>query len=124
MPPFNYDAILLGRGEQSLLRLRIDGGDGDQSYFSEPMYLEIVERNWFKLETPLGVATLTQVLSGRHSGEYIALTSRVLSSIDERLALRKWASVVVNVVKKPGPDFEPTLGLRDAVGMSFVELVV
>ena len=106
------------------MRLRLNGGDGDQSYFSEPIELEVVERDWFKPETPRGIAKLTQVLSGRHVGEYIALTSRVLASIEEQLAHRSAASVVVMVVKDPGPGFEPTLDRLDAVGMSFVDVAV
>ena len=105
------------------MRLRLDGGDGDQSYFSNPLELEVVERDWFKPETPRGRAKLVKVLFGPHSGKYIALTSRVLTSIDDQLAERKNASVVVNVVRKPGPGFEPTLSHLDAVGMAFVDLV-
>lgn len=106
------------------MRLRLNGGDGDQSYFSEPIELDVVERDWFKAETPRGIAKLTQVLSGRHAGKYVALSSRVLASIDDQLAARSFASVVVMLVKNPGPGFEPTLDQLDAVGMSFVDLAV
>jgi hypothetical protein len=104
------------------MKLRVDGGDGDQSYFSEPIELEVVKPDWFSAKTPRGTAILTRVLSGRHAGEYIALTSRVLASLKDQLA-SGGASVVVMVVRRPGPGFEPTLAQLDAIGMSFVEVV-
>lgn len=105
------------------MRLRMNGGDGDQSYCLHPIDLEVVERDWFKGDTPHGKAQLTKVLFGPHAGEYIALASRVLSSFEDQLSNHGFASVVVMVVANPGSDFEPDVKHLNAIGMSFVDLV-
>jgi hypothetical protein len=103
-------------------RLVLTGGDGDQSYLGTPIELQIVEREWFIEETLRGRATLAQILEGSHRGKYVALTSRVLASIGDQLAEQGSASVVINVVRHPGPEYRPTLDNLDAVGMGFIEL--
>jgi hypothetical protein len=104
-------------------RLVLNGGDGDQSWFSVPVELEAVEREWFNPETSRGRGCLVQVVSGQHTGKYIALTSKILAPIDDQLAELKQAMVVVNVVRRPGPNFRPDVYGLDAVGMGVVELV-
>ena len=85
-----------------------------------------MERDWFQPETPQGRAKLVIVVSGPRVGKYFALTSRVVASIDDQLAERNHASVVVSVVvsvvSNPGPRFRPKVNL-DAVGMALVELI-
>jgi hypothetical protein len=104
------------------MRLILIGGDGDQAWFSPPIELETVECDWFNPDTLRGRGTLVEVVSGQHVGKYVALTSQVLASIDDQLVELKQAMVVVNVVRRPGPNFRPDVYGLDAVGMGVVEL--
>ena len=103
-------------------RLVLDGGDGEQAWFSGLIELEVVERDWFNPETPRGRGSLVEVVSGKLAGKYVALTSKMQAPIDEQLAKRRSASVVVNVVRHPGPNFRPDVYGLDAVGMGFIEV--
>jgi hypothetical protein len=105
------------------MKLSIDGGDGDQSYFAHRLLMEQVERAWFRRETPRGSGLLFQIASGPHKGEYAVLTSRVQASVEEQLAQTGSASVVVGIVLDPGPNFEPTFEHLRAIGMSFADLL-
>jgi hypothetical protein len=105
------------------MRFRLIGGDGDQSYFSGKPELEAVTRDWFNADTDWGEAKLVQVATGQHKGTYVALTSRVVASIDDQLGGYRYASVIFNVVTMPGPGFRPTRAHLDAVGMCVVELI-
>jgi uncharacterized protein YaiL (DUF2058 family) len=105
------------------LRLLLNGGDGDQSYFSTSTVLEEVQREWFDDNTVRGPAKLVRLLNGPHAGEYAALTSRVLASIDEQLVERHTASIILNVVKRRAPTDEDTPYVLDSIGMGIVEVM-
>jgi len=104
------------------LRLLLIGGDGDQSWFSAPIELETVEREWFDPDTSRGRGTLVQVVSGQHVGKYIVLTSKVTASIEAQLAEVRQAMVVVEVVRRPAPNFKPGVYSLNSVGMGVIEL--
>ena len=58
-------------------RFRIDGGDGDQSYFSAPLNMVLADASWFPYEVPeFGEALLFTIDGGLHDGEYIVVTAR------------------------------------------------
>ncbi|HKN85266.1 MAG TPA: hypothetical protein VJV04_00255 [Nitrospiraceae bacterium] len=105
-----------------MFSVTINGGDGDQNYFSHALHLKMVKRDWFSGDTPHGFAILFQVVGGLHDGEYIALTSRVQASLDEQFRDRGWASVIVQTVKNAGPGFVPNFDNLRAVGMAFADL--
>jgi hypothetical protein len=58
-------------------RFRVDGGDGDQRYFSSPLDMVLTEANWFPHEVPeFGEALLFTVVGGVHDSEYIVVTRK------------------------------------------------
>lgn len=101
-------------------RYWIDGGDGDQDYFSEKLCLKQVSEPWFKGKIARGEALLFLVESGDHRGAYVALSSRVLASIADQFSFRDWASVVVHIVRNPTDTFDGGLEQAQAIGMSVV----
>lgn len=105
------------------MRLLIDGGDGDQTYFSNPLTLESETCAWFDADTPRGAALLFKITSGKHRGEYVALTSRVKAGLEDQLKTQGSASVIVNVIRQVGSEYRPTLENLDAVGMAFADVV-
>jgi hypothetical protein len=105
------------------MRLGFGGGDGDQTYFGEPFVAELVEEDWFPGTLERGPAWLVKILNGRHRGEYLALTSRVKTSLEEQMAIRDMLSVVVQLVRKPGPGFAQTEAALPAIGMTTVEVL-
>jgi len=100
---------------------KIDGGDGDQFYFSTLLILELTAEAWFDGKVRRGDAELFRVKEGQHEGTYIALTSRVLESIESQLDRQNIASVIVQVIKNPTTTFEGSDRDATPVGMSFVE---
>lgn len=104
-------------------RFRFAGGDGDQSYFAEPFLTERVIEPWFPSNIERGPAYLVKVLTGAHRGEYLALTSRVLATLEEQSATRGYLSVVVHVVCDPGPGFVASPERLPAIGMAAVEVL-
>jgi len=105
------------------MRLMIDGGDGDQAYFSAPLYLESIECDWFDPDTPRGRAILFRIDGGEHDGRYVALTSKVQVDLNDQFLERNWASVVVNIIKRVGDEYVPSLDNLDAVGMAFADVI-
>lgn len=105
------------------MRLVIDGGDGDQEYFSAPFYLQSIECDWFNPDTPRGKAILFRIDGGPHDGKYVALTSKVKTDLNDQLIERNWASVVVNIIKRVGGEYIPGLDNLDAVGMAFADVI-
>lgn len=106
-----------------MLRLAFGGGDGDQGYFGEPFVAERVHEDWFPGVLERGPAWLVRILDGRHQGEYLALTSRVQSSLEDQMAIRDVLSVVVQVVEQPGPGFVETEAAAPAIGMTAVQML-
>jgi len=105
------------------MRLVIDGGDGDQEYFSAPFYLRSIECDWFDPDTTRGKAILFRIDGGAHDGKYVALTSRVKADLSDQFIERNWASVVVNVIKRVGDEYVAGLDNLDAVGMAFADVL-
>jgi len=106
-----------------MLKLHFDGGDGDQGYLGSPFTAVRVYEPWFPDRVRRGPAWLVRIGSGAHEGEFLALTSRVVASLDEQLEIRDYLSVVVHVVKQPGPGFSETEENLPAIGMAAVEVV-
>jgi hypothetical protein len=105
------------------MRLLIDGGDGDQSYFGSPMLLESANCAWFDSNTPRGDALLFRIVEGKNSGTFVALTSRVIADIKQQLEHQHSASVIVSIVKNAGNSFRSTLDNFDAIGMAFADVI-
>lgn len=102
---------------------KIDGGDGDQRYFSSSLILEPAEEAWFDGEIRRGDAKLFRVKQGQHEGTYIALTSRVLESTERQLERRNIASVIVHVIKNPSATFDGSDRDAEPIGMSVIERI-
>lgn len=100
---------------------KIGGGDGDQSYFSAPLILELAEEAWFDGEVRRGDASLFRVKHGQHKGTYVALTSRVLESIERQLERQNIASVVVHIIRNPTASFDGSDKDAEPIGMSVFE---
>jgi hypothetical protein len=105
------------------MRFIIDGGDGDQSYFGHSFAAERVIEPWFPRKIPRGRAYLLRIITGVHKGEYLALTSKVIASLDEQLKAQNYLSVVVHLVKSPGADFVADEANLPAIGMAIIEAV-
>jgi hypothetical protein len=105
-------------------RFRIDGGDGDQNFFSTPKLLRLTDAAWFPGRTIHGDALLFVVEDGgAYSGKYVALTSRVQAPLAEHLHTHGWASVIVHVITNPTSSFDGSQKDADAIGMAVVERV-
>jgi hypothetical protein len=103
------------------MQFRFDGGDGDQSYFSETFLADLVIEPWFPSTIERGPAYLVKVKTGSHRGEYLALTSRMVASLEEQLRVRDYLSVVVHQVRDPGPGFVASADRLPAIGMAAIE---
>lgn len=102
-------------------RFRMDGGDGDQAYFGQPMSLKVVREPWFPERLPRGQAYLLLAETGPFAGQYFAITSRQTNSIEEQLARSSFVSVVVHHITRPGPAFQVTnLDDAEAIGMAVI----
>ena len=120
-----YERIAnMGPTDQDLLgvKFRMDGGDGDRTFFDEPMDLKVVAEPWFSGLLPRGKAYLLVAQDGKFIGKYFAITSRQVATIPEQLEWGKLVSVVVHEVKNPGSEFR-TDSLVDAraFGMAVIE---
>ena len=100
---------------------KIDGGDGDPSFFDQAFTARRVEESWFSGTLPRGEAYLLRIESGNLSGEYIAITSRIVASLKDQLENNNWISVVIHFIRDPGVGFSPTLESAEAVGMAAIE---
>ncbi|QNA85208.1 hypothetical protein G4G27_15280 [Sphingomonas sp. So64.6b] len=100
---------------------RIDGGDGDQDFFGLSMLARRVSEPWFGGILLGEEAYLLLLISGRHAGEYIAVTSRQVASLSDQLANGPLASVVVHRLLQPGGNFAPTQESTPANGMAAIE---
>jgi hypothetical protein len=103
------------------MRFRFNGGDGDQGYFSESFLAEKVFEPWFPSKIERGPAYLLKVITGSHCGEYLAITSRMVASLEDQLEVRDYLSVVVHQVRDPGPGFVASAERLPAIGMAAIE---
>ena len=102
-------------------RFRMDGGEGDQAYFGQPMSLKVVRESWFPERLPRGPAYLMVAETGPFAGQYFAITSRQVISIEEQLSRSSFVSVVVHHITRPGPTFDVgDLGEAQAVGTAIM----
>lgn len=104
-------------------RFRIDGGDGDQDLFGDPLILQRVAAPWFdgRVEDFIGEAWLVRVAEGPKTGLLLALTPRTLGSIDDGITSHGWKSVIVHGIDYPGYDAD-AYGARSAIGgMTFIQ---
>jgi len=101
---------------------KIDGGGGDQNFFGQQILLRRVDEGWFPKEIPgRGPALLLQVVGGKFANDFVGVTSRIVTPLEEQLH-SGGASVVVHRMSNPGPSFDPNRD-ADAIGMSFIEVV-
>lgn len=69
-------------------------------------------------------AYLFLVLSDDHDERYVALSSRSIASIGERMQTEGWASVVVHRIDNPGDAFDPGSASDSlAIGMTTITRV-
>lgn len=105
------------------MQFKFNGGDGDQKYFSAPFLAERVVEPWFPSIIERGPAYLLKVKTGIHCGEYLAITSRMLASLEEQMSIRNYLSVVVHAVVDPGYGFIASSERLPAVGMAIIEVL-
>jgi hypothetical protein len=100
---------------------RIEGGDGDPTFFSKPQILRLTDAAWFPNRVLRGDALLFVVEGGQNAGEYIAVTTRVIASLVDQISDQGWASGVVHKIRNPTSSFDGSE--RDAfpIGMAFIE---
>ena len=101
-------------------RFRIDTGDGDQQFFSEPKDLRLTDAAWFSRQLPRGEALLFIVENGPYSGKYVAVTSRVVEGLEDQIASRGVASVVVHLVSNPTSSFDGSTKDAFPIGMAAI----
>lgn len=106
-----------------MIRFGFQGGDGDQSWFGEDFVAERVEEPWFPSVIERGPAYLLKVITGKHRGRYLAITSRFIAPLDDQVENQKFLSVVVHVLRDAGPQFEAIPENLSAIGMAVVEVV-
>lgn len=99
----------------------IDGGDGDQTYFSEPIHLQDAAADWFGGNVFLGEGKLLIATRGKQTGRYFIVTARGSKSIDTQLEEHVNASVVVHVVTNPTASFDGSTMDAVALGLSVLE---
>lgn len=103
------------------LLFEIDGGDGDQDFFGQRVVLRRASTSWFPNKLPgWGTALLFQVVEGKFTGEFIAVTSRTNVPLEDHLSATGWGSVIVHRIRNPGPSFNPDKDV-DHIGMSVIE---
>lgn len=97
------------------------GGDGDPSYLSEGFEAEVVTEPWFRGLVNDEPAILVQMLTGPHRGDYVALTSRYNTSLQDQLERQKFVGVVMHPVG-PSPQDELGLQILPPVGMAALQI--
>ncbi len=105
-------------------RFRIEGGDGDQEFFSEKRILKQGQAPWFheRFGEWYGDAMLFVTEGGAHDGEYVVLTPRTIGNLREKFARDGWASVVVHRIINPTIPFDVTKSAK-SIGMGVVTIV-
>jgi len=98
----------------------IDGGDGDQTYFSAPIYLTDTKADWFSGAVLRGEGRLMRAVKGKHAGKYFVLSPRGNESIEAQFARNSVASVIVHIVNNPTPSFDG--GEKDATAFGMAVL--
>lgn len=99
----------------------INGGDGDQSYFSEPMFLQDAAADWFSASVLQGEGKLLVATRGKQAGRYFIVTARGSQSVQVQLETDACASVVVHLVTNPTASFDGSGRDAVAIGMSVLE---
>ena len=76
----------------------LENGDGDPEWLHQRHRVEYVDRDWFsgEVEGRPGGVLLFRVTGWPHRGEFVALSSRWRSSIEEQMQENGAASVVVH----------------------------
>jgi hypothetical protein len=87
-------------------RYVIDGGDGDQSYFQQPITIRKVEEDWFtgrirKFEK----AKLFLIEGGPHAGEYLAISPSWNKDVEDSISDQGFTLGIVFHVTNPTPSF-------------------
>lgn len=120
----NFDFARSEQENASVVVYKIDGGDGDQSFFRSPHRLRMVSKDWFPGHLPRGKAFLFEIVNeGEYTGQFVATTSRVLMPLEDQLRERDMASVVVHLITNPTHSFSGTSEDAFPVGMSVLEVV-
>ncbi len=101
-------------------RFRLNTGDGDAEFFSEPMILEVASAPWFPGRVLRGEAKLLRIAGGKFAGEYIAVTTRVREPLDGQVRRQGNASVVIHRILNPTSTFDGSEKDASPIGMAFV----
>jgi len=105
-------SITLDKGS----RFELPDGDGNQEYFSAPIYLLLTDAEWFPGCVPdYGEALLFVVDEGKHAGEYLVLSGRGGDFI-RILQENGYAGVVVFKVENATASYDKK-GRRDLEGI-------
>ncbi len=102
------------------LSFLIDKGDGDQTFFGTLKELVLVEESWFPDKIWRGKAYLFIIKNGSFKGRYVALTSRVLSSIPDQIDTNGVASVIVHLLPIEIDENFDFSSYNHAIGMSVI----
>lgn len=105
----------------------ISSGDGNQKVVGEKLRLQRINPEWFdgkvyRSSEFFEDAYLLKVISmGEYHNRMVALTSRVLMSLDDQFRERKYASTVVHVISDEFSSRRITAENSSPEGMAFVD---
>lgn len=100
---------------------KINGGDGDQSFFGEEKVLKVISTSWFDGFIWGQEAYLFEIEGGSMNGNFVAVTSRWEMSVTDQLIKNGIASVVVHLIQKRSQSSSPNNYDIDSIGMSVLE---
>lgn len=104
-------------------RFKIAGGDRDQTFFSHRMIARRVDEPWFSGFLNRGPAYLLKIEDGPFKGQYLAITSRWVASLEEQISSNAWVSAVVHRILEPGSGYAETEQNTPAIGMAALKVL-
>jgi hypothetical protein len=89
-------------------RFAILGGDGNQDFLQERQTLILIEADWFPGKTYMSMgspALLFRIDGGRWHGRFLAISSRVITSLDKQFEIDGNASCILQLIENPTATF-------------------
>ena len=103
------------------MRFQMIKGDGDQTILGTQFIAKQVKAMWFPGVLTGSPAKLFRIKDSALMGQYIAISSRTNTSIEQQCAAnRGYASVIVHSIKCPGTMFVENASCTDQVGMALI----
>lgn len=102
---------------------KIDGGDGDQNFFSTLKLLKRIDADWFGGLVEKEEAVLFEIINWTEDQtfNFVAVTSRMTMNVEDQLEHRNLASVIVYGIKYENRKFPEGEYAIDGIGMSVLE---